>query len=86
MIYMFLVFIFFTLFAKGIDLIFRYKLSVATNLMAIVTYFIALILSFLLADFSIKESSDIYILKVFNKYIDNLSPLYVFVFRSDFYE
>lgn len=53
--FIFFVVIYFIIFAKGIDLIFRNTLSLFTDLMALISYFIALITSLILADFTIKK-------------------------------
>lgn len=53
--FIFFVVIYFIIFAKGIDLIFRNTLSLFTDLMALVSYFIAIITSLILADFTIKK-------------------------------
>ena len=57
-LYYFFVVIYFFTCAKGIDLIFRNTLSQLTDLMALVSYFIALIISLILADFTVNKIKD----------------------------
>ncbi len=54
-LYYFFVVVYFFICAKGINFIFRNTLSQLTDLMALISYFIALIISLILADFTIKK-------------------------------
>ena len=57
-LYYFFVLIYFFICAKAINFIFRNTLSQLTDLMALVSYFIALIISFILADFTVRKIKD----------------------------
>ena len=57
-LYYFFVVIYFIICVKGIDLIFRNTLSQLADLMALVSCFIALIISLILADFTVRKIKD----------------------------